>query len=691
MEEASVMSKEPVKRWGWAWVGSSLLAALLAAGCEASQPGDCEETLTCIPPEFELRQDCVWVNRETGLLWQDSPRLDANGTWVWPDGTPTGQQDFDCNINANVPLPKPRAKSPEAGTVPGAGDCTVQGCAKGFVCDPGKGLCVACLDDTHCADPTPVCQTSRQQCVECRDSAGCAKNPGLPICNVGAGTCTAQCAKNAECQGGQLCNVAEQACVACLSDDNCEGNAQCDLTSHTCVQCTDDAGCAGSSSPYCLQSSNTCVACASDADCSGTPTPACATELGQCVGCVDNTHCAPQGPGSARCDLATRTCVGCKTNADCSGGYCRDDGHCVACLSDGECEVGQRCDIAPGSPRTGQCVQCTGSVDCTDPARPRCETNTNFANYGNCSICRNNDDCTGIRNASGVEQPVCGSKGRCVACESAFECDSPEAAVCGAEGQCQPCSRDADCRHLRGLNACNAGQCVACTNDSHCTSPARARCDTATNRCEPCLADAQCTGVSNSSGPLAICATEGSQLGQCVQCTGANAGACGGAVCDSLANRCTTLAPGSAILCGECVSDAHCGAGYTCMFQVFQPQGDVPIGHVCLPTLGGDFCNAPFLPNLARQNIDGTVVSFCDLARTTCPAFLDYKSDTPCDEGSGGATCGALGVNDSACVISAAGGFECSMGCEVNPVREDADGCTGFEECRGGVCQQRRN
>jgi len=78
-------------------------------------------------------------------------------------------------------------------------------------------ICVSCVNNSHCSDPTPACDYDSKTCVECIRNSDC--DDPTPFCDT----------ENNTCKG-------------CLSNENCSdpeapfcGNAD------VCVQCDEDS------------------------------------------------------------------------------------------------------------------------------------------------------------------------------------------------------------------------------------------------------------------------------------------------------------------------------------------------------------------------------------------------------------------------------------------------------------------
>jgi hypothetical protein len=395
--------------------------------------------------------------------------------------------------------------------------------------------------------------------------------------------------------------------------------------------------------------------CSSDAECAeGT---VCDEFFSVCVGCSANLDCAAlEAP---RCDPATRTCVGCESNSDCRGGapQCGADGRCVECLENDQCDD-------PNAAR------CSGSV---------------------CSACADDADCSHFEPAA--QSALC-TGGRCVECRSSVDCPDPNRPVCNG-GRCGGCNDEDDCARFEAAPACGeAGACVQCTENRHCTEPGAPRCQG--TACAPCAEQSDCSHLPGTN----VCDTTRDPR-RCVECTRDNETACrsqsGAAlVCDSLERRCTDFTPGSADLCGACVSDAHCRQAplsRLCVEQVFE---GVSVGHFCLPKADVaatfDPCNNRVFNVLEEDDlsIDDVQADLCHIANTTCPGLIDFQeaefTGADCGSAGGGdaALCGADGLDDGVC--ASVGQVNQTFHCRIACV--DGDDCPLGTFCRVGVCEQ---
>lgn len=82
-----------------------------------------------------------------------------------------------------------------------AEDCTT---SERAICDADRGLCVGCVTDGHCADPTLRCNVTAGQCaIPCTEEDDCEESP-QPLCDAATGFC-----------------------VGCVDDDDCDEEGFC--------------------------------------------------------------------------------------------------------------------------------------------------------------------------------------------------------------------------------------------------------------------------------------------------------------------------------------------------------------------------------------------------------------------------------------------------------------------------------
>lgn len=230
-------------------------------------------------------------------------------------------------------------------------------CAGGQVCE--AELCrEVCAADDPCVGPFALCDPGTERCVECTATADCSAG----VC--GEGFCVDGCDTDAQCEGGEVCDMASGTCTdaTCSDDSMCAGGEQC--TGGICrpigpEDCSTDSDCVGGE--VCVD--RACVpvgcGCVSDADCSPDAV------------CVDCSCLEPECVGSADCGGGERCVDGacelirpeCETAADCPTGNICSASSCVPappeCLRDADCTGGEVCDGG------GNCVSpCLDAVDC---------------------------------------------------------------------------------------------------------------------------------------------------------------------------------------------------------------------------------------------------------------------------------------------------------------------------------------
>jgi Cys-rich repeat protein len=309
-------------------------------------------------------------------------------------------------------------------------------------CDTQKGVCVACVLDTHCADgfvclngacapgcapddprcgPNQVCAPG-VGCVECVVDAQCG--PGRVCTN---NVCVVGCSPmNPDCPSGLVCNEERGLCVECLTNAQCPNPplTVCHPQTNTCVQCASNTDCTEPARPVCQPTTNTCVGCLTNGDC---PTGVC--HMNRCVQCTSDAQCGGTTP---RCNQATNTCVaclpgasdncptgqrcrpdftceqGCKTGADCPSGVCLPDGSCQGCTADTQCAAGKVCQNGTCVGACGPNAPCGSNQTCCNG---RCENTQASANH--CGAC-------GI--SCGAGQACCG--GQCKPLNTRTDCGS---------------------------------------------------------------------------------------------------------------------------------------------------------------------------------------------------------------------------------------------------------------------------
>jgi hypothetical protein len=230
----------------------------------------------------------------------------------------TTNQCEGCTSDAQCSVPTPACQS--SGSL--MGECTqcsstntTQCTGATPACDDATGTCVGCTSNADCSGTTPICNLTTNVCGPCASNADCAGFPDTPLCATSgpeAGACVA-CLSNSDCKApAPVCNPANDTCVACLMNSDCSGMSPiCNTTTDTCGPCTSDADCAvptpacqtsGSLAGECTQCSATnatqCVA--------GSATPVCVVTDGECgctmtSNCTSDQTCHPSAPPAGQC------------------------------------------------------------------------------------------------------------------------------------------------------------------------------------------------------------------------------------------------------------------------------------------------------------------------------------------------------------------------------------------------------
>lgn len=110
-------------------------------------------------------------------------------------------------------------------------------CSSG-VCN-GQGACAECLDNTHCNDGLPVCETTSQRCVACATGSDCPapdQQCTISLCSTDNQCLFTGAPAGTPCETG-VCNISFN-CVECVRDEHCQQSPVgpvCDETLETCA------------------------------------------------------------------------------------------------------------------------------------------------------------------------------------------------------------------------------------------------------------------------------------------------------------------------------------------------------------------------------------------------------------------------------------------------------------------------
>jgi hypothetical protein len=328
-----------------------------------------------------------------------------------------------------------------------------------------------------------------------------------------------------------------------------------------------------------------------------------------------------------------------------------DAGGSEAGASDAGRVDGGPMDAAP--PRDGAADASPGAdadasrCDCKDATKPVCIESTT-----SCVECQEDKHCGGGKKCHVLT-------GTCVGCLKQSDCaGNAMASACNATSHsCVPCSNgvDSECSDVPDLHVCNAGQCVQCAGDRReACSETKAGCS-ASNMCEGCKLDADCTRFRK------VC---DEPAGACVACTpDSETAQCLGKSCNPATKACTQTNVRSVDECGKCTADSECkDADHRCVVMSY--QGTQRGGYCMKRTATG--CTPPYsVPHTAGSLSGAAPESYCgfDQTLTSCEAILALLSDKMCAGGDAalcggpGAVCGTLNTTLT---------NRCSYGCQAS-------------------------
>ena len=295
--------------------------------------------------------------------------------------------------------------------------------------------CVACVEDSHCAEGTPHC-SNKNICVECVEDNHCGET--TPYCS-NTNTCVTKKGNGDTCQFAKECSSGickDSKCASeCSNSDNCLDGFYCD-GNKKCAQKLLGGEACGSDNNACQSGSckNGLCTCSNDVKCKDDSSYYCASST-----------CTLKKLGGETCSLAsqcqTNMCsgqicscsntVGCKVSA-----YVCDSGVCVECKDDSKC-----------SSPTPYCSdnKCVAKRQDGDACSGHVECNSGYCNNV-CTICNNDTCCNAINSNtpywSTTNEKCVAIKENGDACSNASECSS---------GHCDD-------------------KCVACTEHNHCSS-----------------------------------------------------------------------------------------------------------------------------------------------------------------------------------------------------------------------------
>ena len=270
------------------------------------------------------------------------------------------------------------------------------------------------------------------------------------------------------------------------------------------------------------------------------------TDFNHCGGCSNacsNSTADRCGGGQCMCNNEVACDPASQTKS-----LCKSNSGCVQCLSGSDCVriLGAGTTTRACSPGQNRCVECTDNSFCTAfPGRPACDTAT-----GKCATCLTNMDCL-LPTAPGCKvDPADSSKNMCVECTQNSHCTTPGKTTCDtAINKCVPCLIAADCKNMSPAQCktdpdSTLNVCVECLSTNDCkTLTNRPICDTTKNKCVPCLADTDCPMAS----PKCLKDMTDASKNKCVPClSGADCmNVMGKPICDLGNNQCIACQSGA--------------------------------------------------------------------------------------------------------------------------------------------------
>lgn len=326
---------------------------LVAAGCMRDAcNNECAPTEVCV----ESLLACVPADSlsDGGVVTCDS---DADCTAALPHCDTGASRCVECLSNSHCASGQ---------CEPFDFSCLPVGCLSAEDCDPTRpfcaadGACVECRTATDCpalGGERRKCNFATRKCAPdpCQSDADCTADPGGPACDGSSGLCVG-CIDDSHCPE-QRCHLAKNRCVGCLGDLDCDFSAgeTCREETQACVvtHCVGDASCEG---PGRCSADRECVACVDDDDCAW-------------GGVCDGSHCAQPSVclGDTDClwpfVCISSACVACRDATDCRPGQVCNDGSCAEpadCIDSAACLAGRSC-------QNGACTDAACEPDAFEP------------------------------------------------------------------------------------------------------------------------------------------------------------------------------------------------------------------------------------------------------------------------------------------------------------------------------------
>lgn len=360
--------------------------------------------------------------------------------------------------------------------------CTLVNSREQSTCPGGfchSGTCVACFNNTNCADYSNPCKIIR--CIS--NACAVAYVAYDTVCPNGhcdgAGTCVPGCLTVGDCTG----IITPKTCTHIVCDSNHACGLVADSYGSSCTGgfCDNNRNCvlcSGRNVTLCPLAANTCynTTCSTSETCVSTP-------LSTCPGGVcDGSHVCHAGNclQTSNCPLSTNPC----TTNTCSNYHCT----LVNNVEQSSCPTGY-C-------HSGNCVACYNNSNCFDYHNP-CKIVTCSGYACSTAYVANNTVCPG---------GYCNSVGACISgCTTVGNCNSTGIPVCTH----MTCTSHACvlAYNTYGTSCTGGGFCDGVGKCVLCSGTNVTRCPLVSNTCysTTCSANEECVSIPTSTCTGGVC------------------------------------------------------------------------------------------------------------------------------------------------------------------------------------------
>lgn len=562
----------------------------------------------------------------------------GSGTWC---SISTNQCTATLANGTNIPTDAPHANPTLNGTCSVAAGALV---CQSAVCDTGDNKCGKLNGNGACtvANQATICRSgvcdSDSLCGYATDHGPCTAGNAATVCRSGV------CSANLLCKPAGGCNV----------DADCTGGNWCNVTSHTCTAKLSNGTAIPTDVPHTNPTLNgNCSAAAGSLVCQAAVCDATDNKCGYTVNggpCSAGNAATVCRSGSCSANLLCRPAGGCNVDADCSSNqWCNEASHiCTAKLANGTTIP---VDVPHTNPTlNGTCTVAAASLVCQ------------------AGVCDAGDDKCGKLNGSGT----CTTANQATICRSSV-CD-------GADGVCGYDTNHGPCTAGNAATVCRSGSCSSnllcqpaggCNVDSDCT--AGKWCNATSHTCAVKL-------TNGTAIPTDAPHTNPTLNGACT--TAAATLVCQSSVCDSGDNKCgydTNHGPCSAASAATVCRSGSCSTNLLC-----QPaggcnvDGDCTSGnwcnqtlHACTPTLANNTAIPTDAPH-SNPTLNGVCTSAA--SALVCQSAVCDTADDKCGYDVGHGPCTTV----NATVVCRSGA--CSADGKCRP----ASGCNLDADCETG-------